>query len=1216
MVETQTEQPTEPTPVTQPALEVRENIPDLPLARGAARTAQWPQLGPLGWVAMVIATLLASAWCVGVYLSNSAAFIQPSFSLTSALLLVSAVLCLQPDRIPLHFANRNTISYTYLLIAFFSLYGVVIYSGLYATYFAQIYILLTFIALYRFGRRTALLVCFAASAVYIWLTMTWVGVFDANHLLLNLAALWISVAMYLLLHSRQQAVQRQLLEQVKRERRLRRQLETTGRVSAQLSANLNLDELLTEVVSAAAHLLDAPFCSLQLCDYANHQLVMRNIYYDEPEKQRQLRQRWANTEFGINHGLSGWAVQTGEIINVERAADDPHYSPLAGLEELNDWSLLLVPLIIKQRVIGVLGAGSPQRRHFSPDDCSLFGNFASQAAVAIENATLVNELIERKAQLERSQAGLAAVLDVNRTLLAQHDYLTALHVIVDNLMPLIPFANCIIYRVEEENGGMLVRVLAEGADVASADEERFPIGEGITGLVAASGAAEMVNHAELDPRSVVIQGTDEDEPSSLLVAPLLVEGQVRGIIRLGRTGDWVFEATELELLKIFATQASLALENANLIEKQSQIANDQSWMMSLTEILISALDIEEQLQQVVRASVSLTEADFGVLLLRDAESSLKVAAVSAPQDYLKVDQIYVMDATPITEAFHNRRETYLPGSLKGEGLAPSSTPPTIAGRFRSQLAVPLVVGDELLGALSVFSAQATAFDRRFLRLLTTFANQAAIAIRNSQLFAELETRRYELELKTDALEVSKARAQRNASEQAMLFSISKMAVNASGRNEQKEAESEWLAQSLKLVMMGLGADKATLVALNKNGQRELLAIQGFKPLGEEIVRSRIADCGLHQAVLRGRPERVDDCTTRGGMLGLLDAHEGVRNALAVPLLASDQTIGVLTVYNKRADERLASHAGHRSAYALSDPVATLSLGNGHYPANGNGSSGSNGSKGISAVAPTSALLVDRRSNGTASHAPAYVPFDQDNQTLLWNMANAIASGIENSRNYKSLSDTYFDSIRMLVDIMEAKDPYTKGHSEKVMVCAMAIGKELRKMGHPEFKPEQMGSLLWAALLHDIGKLGIRDELLHLAARPGVEGFWVLASHTRIGAKILNNIEKLKQLAPLVQAHHERWDGQGYPDGLMRTEIPFLSRIVTVADSFDAMTSDRDYQKKRTIEWAIGELERNSGSQFDPEIVTVFLRILREQGDPRELAVPEIGPALAPDWVRI
>jgi HD-GYP domain-containing protein (c-di-GMP phosphodiesterase class II) len=85
---------------------------------------------------------------------------------------------------------------------------------------------------------------------------------------------------------------------------------------------------------------------------------------------------------------------------------------------------------------------------------------------------------------------------------------------------------------------------------------------------------------------------------------------------------------------------------------------------------------------------------------------------------------------------------------------------------------------------------------------------------------------------------------------------------------------------------------------------------------------------------------------------------------------------------------------------------------------------------------------------------------------------------------------------------------------------------------------------------------------------------------------------------------------------MRTEIPFLSRIVTVADSFDAMTSDRDYQKKRTIEWAIGELERNSGSQFDPEIVAVFLRILREQGDPRELAVPEIGPALAPDWVRI
>ena len=1212
MVEIQPEETTEPTPPPQPALGLRRDTQDLPLARATARTAQWPQPGLLGWIVLLIAVLLGGGWCVGVYLFNSAAFVQPWFPLVSALLLVSSALCIQPDRIPLPFVNRNTLSYAYLLLAFVSVYGMVIYSGPYAPYYAQIYIPLTFLALFRFGRRTALLICCGASLAYLLFALPWFGVFDTSRLLLRLAALWTSVAMYLLLHSRQQVVQRQLLEQVKRERRLRRQLETTGRVSAQLSANLNLDELLTEVVSSAAHLVDAPYCSLQMCDYANHLLVMRNIYCDDPDKQRQLSQRWASTEFGLNQGLAGWVVQTGESINVDRAADDPRYSPMDGLSEINDWSLLLVPLVIKQRVIGVLGAGSTQRRHFSPDDASLFGSFASQAAVAIENATLVNELIERKAQLERSQAGLAAVLDVNRTLLAQHDYLTALHVIVDNLMPLIPFANCIIYRVEEEDGGVLVSVLAEGADIANADDERFPIGDGITGLVAASGVAEMVNHAELDPRSAVIQGTDEDEPSSLLVAPLFVEGQVQGIIRLGRTGDWVFEADELDLLKIFATQASLALENANMIERQSQIANDQSWMMSLTEILISALDIEEQLQQVVRASVSLTEADFGVLLLRDTEGSLKVAAVSAPQDYLKVDQLYVMDATPITEAFHSRRETYLPGSLKGEGLAPSITPPTIAGRFRSQLAVPLVVGDELLGALSVFSAQATAFDRRFLRLLTTFANQAAIAIRNSQLFAELETRRHELELKTDALEASKARAQRNASEQAMLFSISKMAVNASGRSEQKEAESEWLAQSLKLVMMGLGVEKATLVTLNKSGQRELLAIQGFKPLGEEIVRSRLADCGLHQTVLRGRPERVDDCSIRGGMLSLLDVHEGVRNALAVPLLASDQTIGVLTVYNKRADERLASHTGSRPGYTLGDGTTTLALGMGHYPANG---SGGNSSKGIGAVAP-SALLAEPRSNGNASHAPAYIPFDQDNQTLLWNMANAIASGIENSRNYKSLSDTYFDSIRMLVDIMEAKDPYTKGHSEKVMVCAMAIGNELIKSDHPEFKREQMGSLLWAALLHDIGKLGIRDELLHLAARPGVEGFWVLASHTRIGAKILNNIEKLKQLAPLVQAHHERWDGQGYPDGLMRTEIPFLSRIVTVADSFDAMTSDRDYQKKRSIEWAIGELERNSGSQFDPEIVAVFLRILREQGDPRELAVPEIGPALAPDWVRI
>jgi HD-GYP domain-containing protein (c-di-GMP phosphodiesterase class II)/transcriptional regulator with GAF, ATPase, and Fis domain len=1185
----------------------------LPVAHGVARMGLKAHLGLLGWLAMLVAVLLAGFWFVNMYLSNTTAFTQPWFDLFVALMLISGALCLQPDRIRPRFVNRNLISSIYLLLTFSSLYGAIIFSGRFAPYFAQLYILLIFIALYRFNRRAALLVCAGASLVYVLLTLPWPNVFEPNQLILSLAALWTSVAMYLLLYSRQQAAQRQLLEQVKSERHLRRQLETSSRLSTQLNANLNLDELLGEVVGAAAHLIDVPYCSLQICDYANNRLVMRNIYHSDPEQQRKLSEQWANPSLDLNQGLFGWVVQSGESISEERAADNPRYLDIEGLEEIGDWSLLLVPLTIKQRVIGVLGAGSPQRRHFSAEDRNLFSSFASQAVVAIENATMVNELIERKAQLERSQAGLAAVLDVNRTLLTQRDYIAAMHVIVDNLMPLIPFANCIIYLVEEDKG-MLVNVLAKGADMANAENESFPIGEGITGLVAASGVAEMVNHAELDPRSAVIKGTDEDEPSSLLVAPLFVEGQVRGVIRVGRTGDWLFEPDELELLKIFATQASLALENANLIEKQSQVANDQSWMMSLTEILISALDIEEQLQQVVRASVSLTEADFGALLRRDEDGSLKVAAISAPQDYLKVGQVYVMDATPITEAFHSRRETYLPCSLKGEGIGGGKAAPPIAGRFRSQLVVPLVVGDELLGVLSVFSAQAAAFDRRFLRLLATFASQAAIAIRNSQLFAELETRRRELELKTAALEVSKARAQRNASEQAMLSHISKIAVNASGPTHRKAEESDWLTQSLRLVVRGLDVEKATLVMLNKSGQRELVAIEGFRPLGEDIVRRRVGDCELHQAVERGKFDQVEDCSTRGGMLGLIYAHEGVTNALAVPLQASDQIIGVLTVYNKKADERSANQASPNLDYAPNDATLPLILGSDRYRTSGNGS-GSNGSRDASASVPLATTTTNPSSNGNVSR-PAHVAFDTDNQILLRNMANAIASGIENARNYKSLSDTYFDSIRMLVDIMEAKDPYTKGHSEKVMVCAMAIGKELIKADHPQFKPEQMGSLLWAALLHDIGKLGIRDELLHLAARPGVEGFWVLASHTRIGAKILNNIEKLKQLAPLVQAHHERWDGQGYPDGLLRAEIPFISRIVTVADSFDAMTSDRDYQKKRSVEWAIEELQRNSGTQFDPEIVTVFLHILREQGDPREHAVPEIGPALAPDWVRI
>lgn len=1193
-------------------------------------------LGALGWLALLVAGTLMALLLVATYRDNQPQFVEPWFALALSVTVISGTLCLRPVRIHFGSLDRNLLSSIFLVVAFVSLFAVTICSGIYAHYFAQLYILLTFIAIYRFNRIAAMLVCVSASGVYFILSIPAVAFFTFDALILNLAALWISVAMYLLLYSRQQTAQHLLLEQIKSERRLRRQLETTSRIGTRLNAKLNLDELLSEVVSAAAHLVDAPYCSLELCDYTSNMLVRRTTYISEPGQGSQVNIT-SDEMLGINQGLSGWVVQTGESVSVERAADDPRYQKIAGREDVGEWSLLLVPLTFKQRVMGVLGAATLPRRNFSADDRNLLAGFASQAAMAIENVTLINEIIERKAQLERSQAGLAAVLDINRTMLAQRDYLAALHIIVDNLMPLIPFANCIIYRVED---GILRAVVTEGADLASAENESFPIGDGITGLVAESGVAEMVNHAELDPRSVVIKGTSVDEPSSLLVAPLFVEGHVRGIIRLGRTGDWLFESDELDLLKVFATQASLALENANMIERQKQITNDQSWMITLSQILNSALDIETQLQQVVHASVEVTEADFGALLLSDAQGNLMVAAVNAFQDYLKVGQTYPMDATPVAEAFYTRHVTKLPGSETGDSVVASA--PAIAGRFRSQLAVPLVVGDELLGILSVFSAQAAAFDRRFLEtLLPTFANQAAIAIRNSQLFAELEARQHELERQAQALQISQRRAQRNAEEQALLFQISKIAVNARSLVDQRGNELNWMTQSLWLVAHALNVEKATLVTLDRNGQREATVLEGFSPSGEGIIRRHLNNCDLHQFVEQERkPGEVEDCTGRGGMLGMLHVHEGVYNALAVPLMVSDQLIGVITVYNKKPDVPQSSPFTQYSDRPGDGNLATpgntgryYPNGNGANGLNGNGNNGSNGLSGngsngngsngngsnVNQLALTSALAAPLRSigdGGAAKSLPAHPGFDKDNQTLLWNMANAIASGIENVRNYKSLSDTYFDSIRMLVDIMEAKDPYTKGHSEKVMVCALAIGEELIIRGNAEFKREHMGRLLWAALLHDIGKLGIRDELLHLASRPGVEGFWVLASHTRIGAKILSNIEKLKQLAPLVQAHHERWDGQGYPDGLLRTEIPFISRIVTVADCFDAMTSDRDYQKKRTIEWAIEELQRNAGSQFDPEIVEVFLYILREQGDPRERAVPEIGPAIAPDWVRI
>jgi putative nucleotidyltransferase with HDIG domain len=213
------------------------------------------------------------------------------------------------------------------------------------------------------------------------------------------------------------------------------------------------------------------------------------------------------------------------------------------------------------------------------------------------------------------------------------------------------------------------------------------------------------------------------------------------------------------------------------------------------------------------------------------------------------------------------------------------------------------------------------------------------------------------------------------------------------------------------------------------------------------------------------------------------------------------------------------------------------------------------------------------------------------------IANSVGTGLENARLLTELQTSYVSTLRSLISIIEAKDPYTKGHTERVASYSVALAD---RIGLGE---EDLRRIMFAALMHDIGKMGVLDEIVNKPDKLTAEEWELMKAHPVTGASIVEKMEFLDGIADIVRHHHEAWNGRGYPDGLHGEDIPYGARIVTVADSFDAMTTDRPYRKALSFDEAIQRLEESAGVQFDADLVKVFVQYLREQGDaPAPLAL--------------
>ncbi len=235
------------------------------------------------------------------------------------------------------------------------------------------------------------------------------------------------------------------------------------------------------------------------------------------------------------------------------------------------------------------------------------------------------------------------------------------------------------------------------------------------------------------------------------------------------------------------------------------------------------------------------------------------------------------------------------------------------------------------------------------------------------------------------------------------------------------------------------------------------------------------------------------------------------------------------------------------------------------------------------------LIVKEKILGVLS-VGSYYPqrFLESDLRMISTLAGQAAVAVNNAQLFSRLEELYFLTVKAFVAAIEAKDPYTRGHSERVTRNAVAIAREIN------LSDEEVKLIETAGLLHDIGKIGVKEEILNKPSGLTTEEYDMVKLHPLIATKIVEEIPTLRKIVPLIAHHHERYDGNGYVNGLKGETIPLGARILAVADAFDAMTSVRPYRAAKSLEKAISELKKNSKTQFDPKIVEVFCKLLEEE----------------------
>jgi diguanylate cyclase (GGDEF)-like protein/putative nucleotidyltransferase with HDIG domain len=785
-----------------------------------------------------------------------------------------------------------------------------------------------------------------------------------------------------------------------------------------------------------------------------------------------------------------------------------------------------ISLQAKDRVFGVLVLGTPDNRSFTPAELRLLLALGHQIGMAVENSYLVQQTSRRSEELH-------ILNEIGRTLNSTLDPDTLFERIYSEMRRLLDVTSLEISFYDGADGP--VRYEMEVVEGKRMPKRTRAAGKFMPEYIVRTGQPLLIRDnfsKEMSRLGIGVAG----ETGSVCAVPLILYDRPIGMMAVKSEQERVFDEGHVELLRVLASEATVAIDNARLFSQEQKKSRQLTLLNNVSNHAISTMNPEEMLAKIV--------AEIEIALAYD---HIGIATI----DYSAKELLIQAEAGTRREAIGRR-------VLLGEGLIgqvartgqvtaitemnASAPAPVLPGTV-SAIALPVTYADQLLGVLYVESREQCEFPEQDVLLLRTLADLFAGALHNAMTFQK-------------------------AQEQAITDGLTGVKTH---RYLMEALSSEWKRSTrssrvFALVLMDLDRFK--------------FVNDFYGHLEGDVVLQRVGH------ILEQNCRRSDVVARYGGdEFVILMPETSVEQAhqLASKLRGWVASDPLLRDKNITASFGIAAFPVHGSTPQELIQVADSSMYLSKHQGGNAVSSAEQGDpnetrrwKKDVLEAYLGVTLKRQFSTGPEAFDEIYRRLEQFTRSLAQ----------EGEELGQKMHPAMIETVTSLALAIDSKHHYTQGHSQKVSAYAVVIAQALG------MNEEQVEEIRLAGLLHDIGKVGIPEAILNKTGPLNASEWETMKTHTELGEKILEPLEAMTTIGKMVRHHHEFYDSSGYPDRLGGEKIPYGARIIAIADAYDTITSERTYKKSRVPEDAFSELERCAGNQFDPEIVRVFVEAMR------------------------